>query len=195
MVAIPVTALVTVLLFSWVNGRAAAPASGGPTPSAAAAPRVPSADASGPVRMGVPPMKPAATAICRALLGRMPATVRDLPRREVSAGPEQNAAYGAPPLTLTCGAAQPTMCATPGDTGCVPLDTELLIMNKVCWYAATEGGTHTFTTMDRQVAVRVTVPVDYEQPGQWANEFSDVVSASDPAKVNDVPSACPPLPR
>ena len=47
-----------------------------------------------------------------------------------------------------------------------------------------------FTTMDREVAVRVTVPLTYRQPAQWANEFSDIVVATDKSKTTDVPSGC-----
>ena len=124
------------------------------------------------------------------MTSQLPAQVRNLPARKVSAGPEQNAAWGEPPLTLACGVPQPQMCERLGDTGCVPLDTELLIMNRVCWFAAEAGGGATFTTMDREVAVRVTVPSGYEQAAQWANEFSDVVVETNRSKTEGVPSGC-----
>ena len=48
------------------------------------------------------------------MTSQLPATVRNLPARKVSAGPEQNAAYGEPPLTVACGVAAAAMCETLG---------------------------------------------------------------------------------
>jgi hypothetical protein len=39
--------------------------------------------------------------------------------------------------------------------------------------------------MDREVAVQVTVPARYSQAAQWANEFSDVVVATDKQTPSD----------
>jgi hypothetical protein len=130
--------------------------------------------------------------VCLAVTSQLPVKVRDLAARKVSAGPEQNAAYGEPPLTVACGVAQPKMCASLDDTGtgCVPLDTELLNMNKVCWYASQQGDAAVFTTMDREVPVQVTVPKQYAQPAQWANEFSDIVVKTDKSITAGVPSGC-----
>jgi hypothetical protein len=85
----------------------------------------------------------------------------------------------------------PTMCETvAGGEGCVPLDADLLIMNRVCWYG-TQGPTGAvFTTMDREVAVQVTVPSGFANPAQWANEFSDAVVATVKSRTAGVPSGC-----
>jgi hypothetical protein len=92
---------------------------------------------------------------------------------------------------VQCGVPQPPMCPTlAGGAGCVPLDTELLIMNDVCWYAAQSSPANAFTTMDREIAVRVTVPASYQQPAQWANEFSDIVVKTDPSRTTRMPSGC-----
>jgi len=40
------------------------------------------------------------------------------------------------------------------------------------------------------VAVRVSVPKQYAQPAQWANEFSDVVVKTDKSITAGVPSGC-----
>jgi hypothetical protein len=63
-------------------------------------------------------------------------------------------------------------------------------MNRVCWDAREGSTAAAFTTMDREIAVRVTVPNKYEQPAQWANEFSDVVVETDKSKTRGVPSGC-----
>jgi Protein of unknown function (DUF3515) len=183
-VALPVAVLVGLLFFRLVHGDgAAAP----PGPAASAPAPVPTAA----VRMAAPRLSARAAQVCLAVTSQLPTRVRDLPARPVTAGPEQNAAYGEPPITVSCGAAQPAMCATiAGGEGCVPLDTELLDMNRVCWYARTSAAANVFTTMDREVAVQVAVPSGYQQAAQWANEFSDVVVETDRSRTAGVPSGC-----
>ncbi len=181
-IALPVAVLVGFLVFAQFR-PASEPAA---APSASAPVVVPST----PVEMAAPKLSERAAQVCLAVTSQLPTQVRNLPARKVSAGPEQNAAYGEPPLTVACGVAQPQMCERLGDTGCVPLDTELLIMNQVCWYAEQTGDGATFTTMDREVPVRVTVPAGYEQAAQWANEFSDTVVATDRSRTEGVPSGC-----
>ncbi|MFC4067839.1 DUF3515 domain-containing protein [Actinoplanes subglobosus] len=146
-----------------------------------------------PVVMDAPKLDEQTARVCLAVTSQLPEKIRDLPGRPVSAGPEQNAAYGEPAITVSCGVPQPVMCTTPEDTtpGCVAMDTELLIMNNVCWYAAPGADTATITTMDREVPVRVTVPGTYENPAQWANEFSDTVVATVKSKaIGSMPSGC-----
>jgi hypothetical protein len=182
-VAVPVAVLVGVLLFLQISPG------GGPEPAATAT--SPMAVPAAPVQMAAPELSERAAQVCLAVTSQLPTAVRNLPARKVSAGPEQNAAYGEPPLTVACGVPQPQMCASvAGGPDCVPLDTELLIMNRVCWYAKQNPDAAVFTTMDREVAVQVTVPTSYPQPAQWANEFSDIVVATDRSRTEGVPSGC-----
>ena len=184
-VAVPVAVLVGLVIFFQVIHRAEP----GTRPSPAAT--TPSAVSTAPVGVAAPKLSARATEVCLAVTSQLPTAVRDLPARTVTAGPEQNAAYGDPPITVQCGVAQPAMCATLNGGGdCVPLDTELLNMNRVCWYAKVGAAATAFTTMDREIAVRVTVPKNYEQPAQWANEFSDIVVETDKSKTDGVPSGC-----
>ena len=184
-IAVPVALLVGLLIFSHVIRKAeptAAPAPAATTPVA-----VPSA----PVQMAAPKLTGRTAEVCLAVTSQLPTTLRNLPARKVTAGPEQNAAYGEPPITVACGGTRPTMCTTMTDTnGCVPLDTELLNMNAVCWYADQQTGQTAFTTMDREVPVTVTVPTSYQQGAQWANEFSDIVVETDKSITVGVPSGC-----
>ncbi|UQU66192.1 DUF3515 domain-containing protein [Couchioplanes caeruleus] len=145
-----------------------------------------------PVQMAAPKLGERPASVCLAVTSQLPVKVRDLPARKVSVGPEQNAAYGEPPITVACGVTRPVMCTSLDESGsgCVPLDTELLNMNRVCWYADAKADATTFTTMDREVPVQVTVPKRYEQPAQWANEFSDVVVETDKSVTQGVPSGC-----
>ena len=184
-VAVPVAVVVGLVVFAQFRPEPAADAR--PLASASAPVPVPATE----VPMTAPKLSERASAVCLAVTSQLPGTVRNLPSRKVSAGPEQNAAWGEPPLTMACGVTQPVMCKTlDAGPGCVPLDTELLIMNGVCWYAAQTPAGATFTTMDREIAVQVQVPAGYEQPAQWANEFSDAVVATDSSTAEGVPSGC-----
>ena len=186
-IAVPVAVLVGILIFAQVARTAVEPGpAAAPVASTSAAP-VPSAA----VPMAAPRLSERAAQVCLAVTSQLPNQVRNLVARKVSAGPEQNAAWGEPPLTVACGVARPVLCETlDGGTGCVPLDAELLNMNRVCWYAEAKPGGTAFTTMDREVPVQVTVPSQYEQAAQWANEFSDVVVQTDKSVTKGVPSGC-----
>jgi Protein of unknown function (DUF3515) len=169
-VAVPVTLLVGAVL---VLTFADVPAGSGPSASAAAPPPT------SPVDMPAPRLTDRAAAACRAVVGRLPQAVRGLPRRTVSAGPEQNAAYGEPAITVACGVSAPSVA---------PEDF-LLTMDRVCWHPKETGDATVFTTADRLVPVRVTVPRAYEQRGQWANEFSATVATTIPPSAS-APSGC-----
>jgi len=184
-VAVPVAVLVGVLILVQLAPGATRDAR--PDTRASSPAAVPAA----PVPLAAPKLSPRAAQVCLAVTSQLPSAIRTLPARRVTAGPEQNAAYGEPPITVQCGVPQPAMCETlAGGSGCVPLDTELLIMDGVCWYAAPGAQANVFTTMDREVAVRVSVPASYQQPAQWANEFSDTVVKTDPSRTSGVPSGC-----
>lgn len=185
-VALPIALIAGVLIF-WKLTPADQPAAA-PRPSSSALQTVPST----PVRLDAPRLSAHDAQACLALTSQLPTQVRNLPARKVSAGPEQNAAWGEPPITVQCGVAQAPMCktVTPGQTGCVPLDADLLVMNGVCWYSDDGPATKHFTTMDREVAVQVGIPASYEQPAQWANEFSDAVVKTIKSKASSVPTGC-----
>ena len=169
-VAVPVALLVAWFLVSTAieNREAATPQ---PTPS-----RV---QATTPVEMAAPQLGDRDTLACRALLSQLPDIVRDRARRPVTAGPEQNAAYGDPAIQLACGLPRPA----------VPPTADLLVMDGVCWYPAEQPGATVFTAIDRETAVQVTVPDSYEQRGFWANEFSQRIAGSI-RSITDVPSGC-----
>jgi hypothetical protein len=185
-IAVPI-ALVAGLLMFWrlVPHEDTA---GQPTPSATAAQAVPS----GPVAMAAPKLDPATARVCLATTSQLPDRLRTLPARKVTAGPEQNAAWGEPPITAACGVTPPAMCerVDGGHAGCVPLDAVMLVMNGVCWWGQDGPAVKIFTTMDREVAVQVSVPAGYEQAAQWANEFSDPVMRTVRSKTAGVPSGC-----
>jgi hypothetical protein len=159
-----------------------------PAPSASAPVVVPTT----PVQMAAPKLDTRTAQVCLAVTSQLPATLRGLPGRKVTAGPEQNAAWGEPPITVACGITQPTMCerVDGGHPGCVPLDATMYAMNGVCWWGQDGPASNVFTTMDREVAVQVTVPSSYNQAAQWANEFSDPVVKTVKSKTSGVPTGC-----
>jgi hypothetical protein len=190
-VAVPIAVVVGLLMF-WrlVPGGDTAV-----TPSRTASAAAPVPDT--PVQLPVPKLDAHTAQVCLAVTAQLPGELRDLPARRVGAeagrnGSEQNAAWGEPPITVACGVPQPTMCerVDGGHPGCVPLDAVMLRMNGVCWWGQEGPATDVFTTMDREVAVRVSVPGSYEQAAQWANEFSDPVVRTVRSTAKGVPSGC-----
>jgi hypothetical protein len=184
-IAVPVAVLVGLVAFWQITpedgGTAAAPSASAPV-------AVPST----PVRLAAPELDARTAQVCLAVTSQLPTELRGLPGRKVTAGPEQNAAWGEPPVTLQCGVTQPTMCerVDGGHAGCVPLDATMLAMDGVCWWAEDGPATDVFTTMDREVAVQVSVPGSYNQTGQWANEFSEPVVKTVKSTTKGVPSGC-----
>src|SRR5687768_3789675 len=105
-IAVPVAVVVGLVVFAMVRPEPAVTAE--PAASASAPVAVPTT----PVQMTAPKLSERAAAVCLAVTSQLPATVRNLPARKVSAGPEQNAAWGEPPITVACGVTQPQMCET-----------------------------------------------------------------------------------
>jgi hypothetical protein len=171
--ALPLAALAGVLVFSTLNGSG--------TPNATpATPAAPKPMPSTPVAVAAPKLSARQSTVCRALTSQLPAEIRGLPQRKVSAGAEQNAAYGEPPLTLSCGV--PPAKFPPTD--------DVYSLNKVCWHAAPGAGGTVWTTVDREVPVQVTVPAGYEPAGQWTIAFANPVAASVLSLTKGVPSGC-----
>ncbi|WP_127497358.1 DUF3515 family protein [Actinoplanes solisilvae] len=185
LIAVPVALIVGLVVFWQVvpdnSDKDAAPAASAPV-------TVPAT----PVQMTAPKLDERDTQVCLAVTSQLPTTLRNLPGRKVSAGAEQNAAWGEPPITVACGVTQPVMCerVDGGKPGCVPLDATMLRMDGVCWWAKDGPATDEFTTMDREVAVKVSVPGSYQQTGQWANEFSLPVVKTVKSTTTGVPSGC-----
>jgi hypothetical protein len=97
----------------------------------------------------------------------------------MSAGSEQNAAYGDPPLTVQCG--------VPADS--YPATDDVYRLDDVCWHSRVDGDSTVWTTVDREVPVRVTVPGAATGASQWTIAFSRAVAESVPS-LKEVPSGC-----
>ncbi|MET7672292.1 DUF3515 family protein [Micromonospora luteifusca] len=172
LIALPITLLVALLAFTKLTPATPAAA---PTPSATTA-RVQSTD---PVQMAAPALAARPATVCRALLSQLPTSIRDLAQRPVTAGPEQNAAYGDPALTVACGGTEPTF----------PSTDEVWTVNRVCWHLAEEAEATVLTTVDRETLIAVRVPRSYEQPLQWVSPISSTIVASVPSG-GAIPSGC-----
>lgn len=172
-VALPVT--VAVAGFTFASLAPDAEPTTTPSPSVTAA----RPQSTTPVEMAAVPLAERPATVCRALLSQLPPAVRDLPQRPVTAGAEQNAAYGDPALTVACGGTEPSFPATDG----------VWVVNGVCWYSRPEGGVTVLSTVDREVPVRVSVPAAYEQPLQWVAPISQAVVASVPSG-GTIPAGC-----
>jgi hypothetical protein len=188
LVAVPIAVLTGVLVFWLMGGFPAMSGSKSGSQSGSPAPS-PAAQASGPVSVGPPALDEHAATVCRALVAKLPATLGDRVRRPVSAGSEQAAAYGDPPIVLSCGGPQPQ----------VPQDAQLLGLSGVCWFAEDQAGGQTWSTVYREVPVNVTVPEAYGQPGQWVVDFSAPIVDAVPLAAGvsaDASQVCtPPSPR
>ena len=165
-IALPVALLTGVLVYNL----------GMPGPSS---PPAPDLAASGPVALSAAPLSERSAVVCRALVSQLPSVVRQKQRRLVSAGSEQNAAYGDPPLTLQCGV----------PVASYPATDDVYLLDGVCWHSRVDGDTTVWTTVDREVPVRVTVPGQSTGASQWTIVFSRVVAASVPS-LKETPSGC-----
>lgn len=139
--------------------------------------------ATSPVQVSATPLPETSVGICRAVVAKLPPSVRAALRRPVTgdsaAVAEQAAAYGDPAMLLSCGA---PAASDPSGT--------YYGLSGVCWYAAQAAAdTTVWTTVDRVVPVRVTVPAAYAPPGQWVINFSAPIAAADPPLANP-PAGC-----
>jgi hypothetical protein len=173
LIALPIAVLAGFIAFRSLAGLSSTAPSAAPT-SASPGPR-----STAPVPMAAPALAEAPATACRALLAQLPDQLRDLARRPVTAGPEQNAAYGDPAITLSCGVPPPSL----------PPTAEVYVESGVCWYPQQGKHDSAWSTLDRQVPVTVTVPGSYDEPGQWVNEFSAPVAAA-LRSVADLPAGC-----
>jgi hypothetical protein len=114
--------------------------------------------------------------VCRALLARMPEAVRDRQRRQVTAGQDQNAAFGDPAITLECG----------GEMASYPATEFVYNISGVCYLPDPDG--IKWMTVDREVPVIINVPKGYDSAGEWVTAFSGVITATVPPA--HVPSGC-----
>ncbi|ROT32697.1 DUF3515 domain-containing protein [Micromonospora sp. HM5-17] len=172
-IALPLTLLVGILA---ATSLAPDPAVDKPTPSPTTAARPQS---TAPVEMAAPVLAERPATLCRALLSQLPATLRGLAQRPVTAGPEQNAAYGDPAVTLACGVPAPTFAP----------EAELWVVNGVCWLPEQRSDGLLLTTVDRAAAIRLSIPAAQSPTLEWAAPVAESIVAAVPS-VKNPPSGC-----
>lgn len=129
------------------------------------------------VPVEAPPLDQGVAAVCRALVTRLPENLGGLPRRPVTAGADQNAAFGDPAIVLSCGTEKAT----------IPQNAQLLGLSNVCWFPEEHGDQTVWQTVDRQVPLRVVVPKAAD--GSWVVNLSAPIVATVPA-TDPGPSRC-----
>ncbi|WP_433216226.1 DUF3515 domain-containing protein [Dactylosporangium sp. CS-047395] len=128
----------------------------------------PSGPSSAVVPAEAPQLDPSPAAMCRALVSRLPEELGGLHRRQVTAGGEQNAAFGDPAILLSCGGAAPA----------IPPDAQFLGLSDVCWFTQEQSRQTVWHSVDRQVPLRVVVPKDAD--GSWLVNLSPAIVATIP---------------
>jgi Protein of unknown function (DUF3515) len=139
----------------------------------------PHGQATAPVSVPAPALGEPAATVCRTLVERLPDTVNGSPRRPVTSGDGQNAAYGDPPVVLSCGTTPPA----------IPPDAQLIGLSGVCWWPEDRSGSAVWTTVGRQVPVQVTVPKTDEGSSQWVIDFVPAISSAVPLAAS-APASC-----
>jgi hypothetical protein len=176
LIAVPVAVLAGFGLFIVLTNVLDPPPAAPPSPP----PDPPSAVATGPVTTQARELDEREETVCRAVLSQLPAEVGGLAQRPVTAGAEQNAAYGEPPLTLACGGLE---------TGYRPTDTVYPLPGGVCWHLAEGEGQSVWTSLDREVPVRVSVPASYDGAGQLVTALTSTIARTI-RTADDLPPGC-----
>jgi len=175
LVAVPLALLAGIGTFILLSNTA----SGSPEDPAAAESPASAAPVDTPVTTEARTLTEWEEVVCRALLANLPTEVGELAQRRVTAGPEQNAAFGDPAITLACGV--PAVDYEPTD--------QVWPVSGVCWYADEREDSTVLTTLDREVPVSVTVPVEYDAPLQQVAGFAEPIRESIPDS-SEAPSGC-----
>ncbi|GAB3713587.1 DUF3515 domain-containing protein [Mariniluteicoccus flavus] len=123
----------------------------------------------GPVDVADPTPPAAVAAVCARMMGHLPTTVLGQDRRQVRPG-ALTAAWGDPPITLTCGVEVPPDMAR---------DTRCFEVNGVGWFAEEGQGGWLFTTIGREAAVQLGVPSKYAPEANALVDVAGAISAHD----------------
>lgn len=126
----------------------------------------------GAVDVGAHSVAPEAEQVCASLVAVLPEVLDDAVRRDIDPPQPGVAAWGQPPIILTCGGSEPT--------GLDPTQA-VLDVSGVGWRSIEgEGGTF-FYLDDRVVQVQVAVPDDYAPEAPVLVDLADAVLAGVPS--------------
>jgi len=123
--------------------------SSGPAPSSSALPAV---------SVPAPPAPDAATqAACVKVFAKLPVQLGGLAPRRTDTDSSFVAAWGNPAVVVRCGVPRSTVFGTPEAA-------QLVEVNAVLWQPDPQTDRTVYTTVDRSVAIEVTVPAGADQP-------------------------------
>lgn len=144
-------------------------------------PAGPHGNSTAPVTTQARQLNAAETAACSGTIAKMPAQIQNLMRRPVTDGPEQNAAYGDPAVTIVCGGSIPAFAPT----------DFVYVLEGVCWHPDANG--NTWTTVNRQTTVTMNLTKDLAGDGsaQWATAISPAIRESI-QQAEKIPTGCKP---
>ncbi|MEU8226806.1 DUF3515 domain-containing protein [Kribbella sp. NPDC048915] len=126
-----------------------------------------SACSPGPAAVPVPSPAPEVAAACAGLVQALPGKILDAERRETSPKSPLTAAYGDPPIELTCGVSPPA--------GMAEAETKCFEVNGVGWFAKEVQNGVVFTTIGRALYFEVAVPSKYAPEANALVDVSDAV--------------------
>lgn len=139
-----------------------------------------------PVEITAPDLSDEDFKYCRALITKLPDPLGDLPRRVVAGdhgAPEIAGAWGEPAVTLRCGV-EPVEVAKDAKVWRFAAKKQ-----SACWYADESKKATTWTTVDRELAVELTVPAKHSESGQLVQALTKPVDKKIPA-AKDAPTGC-----
>lgn len=125
----------------------------------------------GPTPVPVPSPAPEVAAACADLVKALPAKVLDAERRETSPNSPLTAAYGDPPIEMTCGVSPPA--------GMAEAQSQCFEVNGVGWFAKQVQNGTIFTTIGRSLYFEVAVPSKYSPEANALTDVSDAVHKFD----------------
>ena len=116
--------------------------------------------------MTAPAPGPVAAAACTRMATALPDQVRGQSRRTVEPTSDQTAAWGDPPIVLTCGVPRPPE---------LQAETTLLTVDGVDWFVQPLTRGTRFTSTGRVAYVRVEVPEDYTSASDSLSDLNAAV--------------------
>ncbi|MDX2968014.1 DUF3515 domain-containing protein [Kribbella solani] len=125
----------------------------------------------GPAPVPVPSPAPDVAAACAGLVEALPAKILDAKRRDTSPESPLTAAYGDPPIEVTCGVAPPA--------GMAEAQSQCFEVNGVGWFAKQVENGYIFTTIGRALYVELAVPDKYSPEANALTDVAEVVHSHD----------------
>nr|WP_202893809.1 DUF3515 domain-containing protein [Kribbella italica] len=124
---------------------------------------------SDPVPVAVPEPAPEVVDACTTLIKAFPPKVLDAERRDTDPVSPLTAAYGDPPIEVTCGVSPPA--------GMAEAQSQCFEVNGVGWYAKEAANGVIFTTIGRTLYLELAIPKKYTPEANALTDVSDAVKA------------------